>query len=146
MLLRELLFAVLSAGILTLLFGMVFRRRGARAGGLWIFFLVVLLATWAGAVWMRPIGPAVGGVHWLPAIGLGTIVALLMAAASPALARGRRKRDGDTDPEGIATTGDREADASMAAVVAVSAYLWVLILGLVLALLAGYLVPRVASS
>lgn len=146
MLVAELLFAVFVAGILTLVFAGVFRRPSPWRGGLWIFFLIVLLATWAGTVWMRPVGPSVSGVHWLPGLAVGAVVALLIAAASPALTRTRRRRDGDTDPESVVVTGDREADTSVAAAVAVSAYLWVLIVGLVMALLLGYLVPRGATA
>jgi len=56
-------------------------RRGP--GPTLFLFVVLLLATWAGGVWLPPLGPAAWGVHWLSFVVVGLFVALLLAATMP---------------------------------------------------------------
>lgn len=46
-------------------------------------FLVLFLATWAGGLWIAPLGPEVRGVPWPSFLFAGLVVALLLAAVSP---------------------------------------------------------------
>jgi len=75
------MFAMAIALILVLLFSLVFRYRGPWNSVL-LFFVVVLMATWAGGVWLTPVGPAVGGFYWMPFLMAGLIVSLLLAATA----------------------------------------------------------------
>jgi hypothetical protein len=75
------MFAIAIALIVVLLFSLVFRYRGPWNNVLW-FFVVVLMGTWAGGVWLTPVGPAVGGFYWLPFLMAGLIVSLLLAATA----------------------------------------------------------------
>jgi hypothetical protein len=41
-------------------------RSGGSSTGLALFFLIIFLSTWAGGIWVHPVGGLVGGVHWVP--------------------------------------------------------------------------------
>lgn len=77
----DLLFALLVAIVITLIFPLGFRRRGAWPG-LFLFFIIIFLAAWAGGRWLAPIGPASFGVFWLSFLVVGLFVALVIAAAT----------------------------------------------------------------
>jgi hypothetical protein len=62
------------------LFVWLTRRSGPAHGVLWMF-LLILLATWAGGIWLRPFGPVVLGVHWFAFIVSGVIVVLLLSVS-----------------------------------------------------------------
>ncbi|HEU4522490.1 MAG TPA: hypothetical protein VFT12_10830, partial [Thermoanaerobaculia bacterium] len=59
------------------------------AGARWAIplfaFSVLLIAIWAGGLWMRPFGPMAFGVPWLPFLVIGLSVVLLIATAAPPL-------------------------------------------------------------
>jgi hypothetical protein len=64
------------------------RRRPLELGGAALaFFVVVLLATWAGGVWLAPFGPQVWGISWLSFLLIGVVVALMLAAGAIASPR-----------------------------------------------------------
>ena len=77
----DFIFALAIALLFVVLFAMVFQRRGPWNSLLW-FFVVVLLATWAGGVWLTPVGPPIRGFYWMPFLLAGLIVSLLLAAAT----------------------------------------------------------------
>ena len=53
-----------------------------------IFFLLLILffATWAGGIWLAPVGPRVWGESWLGFLVIALLVGLLMAALARPLA------------------------------------------------------------
>jgi len=131
----DLLIALLIALLLTWFFSVVLGSTGPWSG-FWVFFLVVLMFSWAMALWVRPMGPALWGVYWLPYLVFGGLIALLIAAAAPAGERPRRSgpRGRGTD---AATSEQIEAAST---VVAVGTFVWIA-LALLLAIIAiGYLV------
>jgi hypothetical protein len=73
------LIALGVAVVLSFILVQAIGRERALAGFL-MFMAVILLMSWAGGVWLRPIGPAAGGVYWLPFVLTGLLVALLIAA------------------------------------------------------------------
>ena len=73
------LIALGVAVILSLILVQALGRERAMAGFL-VFMVVIMLMSWAGGVWMRPIGPAAGGIYWLPFVLTGFLVALLIGA------------------------------------------------------------------
>jgi hypothetical protein len=114
--------------ILTLIFAVGLRRQ-SWGGGLIVFFLILFLATWAGGVWITPFGPLWFGISWLPFLFVGLVIALLLTATiRPNHVRPRR-RGGVEMP----TRSDTEA------VAALDVFMWVLIGGLLIAILAGYI-------
>lgn len=81
MVLVDFVFSLTFTLLFVVLFAILFQYRGPWNSMLW-FFVVVLLATWAGGVWLTPVGPAVRGFYWMPFLMAGLIVSLLLAAAT----------------------------------------------------------------
>jgi hypothetical protein len=92
-------------------------------------FVVVLLAAWAGTLWMAPIRPPVWGAYWLPAVLVGLVVALLLLAAAEPVRRPPRSAE-------VA-----QAEEEGAAGVAFGIFSWVLVIALVVAIAVGYAAP-----
>lgn len=76
------LYIILVALVLTFIFGFLFRVRGPW-GSYWSFFAVIFLGIWAVTVWMIPFGPYWRDIYWLPPLGVGIVLAILLAAAAP---------------------------------------------------------------
>jgi hypothetical protein len=84
----DFLIALITALLLTAIFAGVLR--GRRHGAELIFFFVILLlATWAGGLWITPFGPTVRGISWVSFVLVGLIFALILTAAIPAATRRR---------------------------------------------------------
>ena len=73
--------ALIIAFILTLILGRGIKQYAF--ADLLGFFFVVFLATWAGGLWIQPVGPAMWGVSFTVFIVVGTLVALILAASLP---------------------------------------------------------------
>lgn len=85
MLLAHLFFAILVAVVFTailLAIGCGGYERGGWATAL-ILFGILLLTSWAGGIWLHPVGPTVWGAAWMPFFVVGFVVALLVAAVAP---------------------------------------------------------------
>ncbi len=114
----------------------VARRSGPFNGVLWLF-LLILLATWAGGIWLQPFGPVVLGVHGLTFVIAGVIVVLLLSVS-----RGYRSRRG---PQGRHETLDMlermEEDKARkrAAYLSLGVIFWVLLAALASVILLRYL-------
>jgi hypothetical protein len=78
----EFVVALIVALLVSVLFGYALRRRIPRKGFFW-FFLILLLATWAGGMWIGPFGPTFRGIFWLPFVLVAVLVGLLLAAIAP---------------------------------------------------------------
>jgi Ca2+/Na+ antiporter len=82
MILKEFLISLSVALLVCVLFALATRNSVRRTGFGW-FFLFVLLATWAGGIWLRPFGPAWGEIRWLQFLIAGLLVVLLIALFAP---------------------------------------------------------------
>jgi Ca2+/Na+ antiporter len=82
MIFREFLASVTVALLVCVIFALVTRHKMRRTGFGW-FFLFVLIATWAGGVWLRPFGPSWGDIRWLQFLIAGLVVVLLFALFAP---------------------------------------------------------------
>ena len=86
--------------------------------------LILFLATWAGGIWLVPLGPRLWGVAWGGFVVVGLLVALLMGAVS--------KMEGTLNvPYGSRPRGPETSMMALA-----------LLLLLILAVVAGYARPR----
>lgn len=82
---------VIALGVAILFFAvlyfLVLRAMAAEKRVGWIFLAFVwfalFLPTWAGGLWLRPIGPRLGGVPVLGYLAMGLVVALILAAVLP---------------------------------------------------------------
>jgi hypothetical protein len=124
----HLLLAIITGVIFTALFAPGFRRSGEWAS-LLAFFTILFLAAWAGGVWIVPVGPSIGEVFWLPFLLTGMVIALLIAVLTPP--RYPRSSYGEAVRE-------EQADRSAAAILRFS--FWALLLLLIAAIAAGYIV------
>ncbi|MFZ7127616.1 MAG: hypothetical protein ACOWWM_15780 [Desulfobacterales bacterium] len=128
----ELLLAAFVAVIVSLAYAGIGRRR-RRTGFIW-FFLIVLAATWAGGVWLKPFGPMWLGVHWVPFSVVGLVFLLLVLAFVP-----------QRPPEGRHETLDkleeiaREKQLEEVTYVTLGTVFWALLIILLLAVTARYL-------
>ncbi len=123
----DLLFVFAIAFILTLVFAGGLRRPGPWTGWWW-FFLIVLFGGWMAALWAEPIGPPLWGVAWLPIFWMALLLALLLAAATP---------PPPSVPAAPPTEGERKAAATA---VALGVFFWILLIGLLITVVVGYLV------
>ncbi len=129
MFLAELLFALLMAFLFTLIFAIGLRKTGPWAS-MWVFFLVVFLAAWAGGLWISPFGPAFLGIYWVPILFFSFIFAILLASATP-------PRRPEPKVETISEVKEEEAAEK-----AFNALFWILLVTLVAVILLGYLARR----
>jgi Ca2+/Na+ antiporter len=74
---KEFLIALIIATILSVTFALTTRSRGDRRGFTW-FFLIILMATWAGGIWLQPFGPAFGEIRWMPFLAIGLTFAVFI--------------------------------------------------------------------
>lgn len=80
--LTEFIVAFLIAAVLSTFYAWVTKKK-RRGIGFFGFFLIVLMATWAGGIWMQPSGTATGQINWWPFIIVGITFALLIAVFGP---------------------------------------------------------------
>ena len=78
----QLIFSLVVALVLSYILSLLLRRRGPR-GGFFFFFLMLFLITFAGALWIRPFGPSLYGVFWLPTILVCLVAGLFLYQAAP---------------------------------------------------------------
>ena len=109
MIIKELLTALLIATIMVTAFLLLIRSSGTQYGKLWLF-LIVFVATWAGGVWIHPLGPPIGGVYWLTFALAGIIAVGLIGLFTPQPTAPRPLRDarktGTGQTEQRAAAGD----------------------------------------
>ena len=125
MFLWHFIFALVVAFVISALFGWGFRRTGAWPG-IFIFFLIIFLFSWAGGVWLVPFGPVIGGEYWLPFLVVAIFIAIFLAAAVP------------PEPRRPMSAAE-EAEEATAAETALGVFFWFLVVLLIIAIAAFYL-------
>ncbi|MFO7985832.1 MAG: hypothetical protein R6U38_08190 [Desulfatiglandaceae bacterium] len=126
MFIMDFLIALLIALLLTAIFAGALR--GHRFGTALIFFFVVLLlGTWAGGVWITPLGPRLWGVSWLSFVLVGLFFALVLTAALP------------PDPGRRPPKPASRTEENAAPIVMFGLFFWVLIVASIVAITAHYL-------
>jgi hypothetical protein len=124
MFLTDLLLVLVITLVLTAIFAVGIRRH--RAGPvLFSFFVILFLATWAVGAWIRP--APLAGLPWLSFLLVGCLLALLLTVLVP-LARYAKG-------EGTAETEEKDV-----AIVAFDLFFWVLVVGLIAAIVVRYVV------
>ncbi len=46
-------------------------------------FVILFFITWAGGIWLQPLGPVMWSVYWIPFVAVGIVAALFLIAATP---------------------------------------------------------------
>ena len=126
MFLGEFLFALVMAVLFTLIFAVGLKRQGPWSAW-WTFFLIILLAGWAGGLWISPVGPTFIGIYWVPIILVAFIFAVLLAAVAPPSTQ-------KSKVETISQVKEEEAAAEKA----LDIFFWVLLVILIIAIILGY--------
>ncbi|MFO8129526.1 MAG: hypothetical protein R6T99_06455 [Bacteroidales bacterium] len=127
MFLPEVIFSIIAALLVGVLFYYIFRYSGPW-GSFWTFLLVLVLAGLAAAAWIEPIGPAAWNVAWLPILFVILLFALFLAAATTPDDRRRIRTRRPVDTE---TPGEE------AAAVTLGIFFWIFIVFLVFAAIWG---------
>ncbi|HKJ64002.1 MAG TPA: hypothetical protein VJ969_01270 [Desulfopila sp.] len=125
MILSDIVLALVLGVLFAALFGAFARGRGGMPGIVPVFILFFLFA-WAGGLWLRPVGPPVFGMYWVPGLILAVLIFLLLAAVV------RRPTRTRTDVE-------KKLAVENAAATVIGITFWFLIGLLLLAILAGYM-------
>lgn len=131
---KEFLISLVVALVLCVIFALVTRRRARKTGFVW-FFLFVLMATWAGGVWLRPFGPAVSDVRWLQFLVVGLLVVLTFALFAP-LKPPRGRQDTLDQLEEIAS----QKELTKVTYITLGIVFWVILVILIIAIIARYVV------
>lgn len=126
----EIVGAIVIATLVFLIFFFALGIRGPWAAW-WPFFLILLMAVWAAAFWIAPIGPVYWGISWVPLFFIALIFALLIAA----LGSERYDETVVTDTEADVTAPSR---TEQEAATGISVMFWILIILLLIAVIAGY--------
>lgn len=132
MILTDLLVAIAVALLVTALFAMFFSTRGQAWpwGSLLMVFVIVVLAAWAGGVWLAGYGPNLLGFSWLPGVAVAVFFALALAIARAPLGIPGYQ----TEKIRTATSRAEEATAS-----SISLALWIIVVFLLVAIVLAYL-------
>jgi hypothetical protein len=97
------------------------------------FLIITFLASWAGSLWLGPMGPSIRGVYWLPSLLVGATAGLVFLVFAPR--RAPRSRIETLEMlEEIQQTREMEK----ATTVSFSVFLWVAILTLLAAIIVRY--------
>ena len=120
--------ALAVAFILTILFSVLLKNKGPW-GGLWVVFIIIFLASWAGHLWISPIGPLVGNVSIVPIVIVGIIIAVILAAVSRPTIRNK--------PPKIEAEWQEPPKEAVNAVT-VGVFYWVLLVILIFTIIGGY--------
>jgi len=133
MIILELLFASIVALILSPLLMLIWGREATRTG-FFCFFLIILLSSWAGGVWVMPFGPLLWGIHWLPFLSAGLIVALIFTVSAP-----QRPPRSHKETVKMLERIRREKELKKATYITLSLFFWVLLFVLIAAIIIRYL-------
>jgi hypothetical protein len=104
--------------ILTVLISAFVRRPSKELG---LLFIIVFLVTWSSHLWIRPFGPNVLGVSWVPMLVVALFFWILILTLQPPLP----KSDGVFSTEEVTIT-------------AASGFFWMLLILLILFIVLGY--------
>ena len=124
------LFALILSSILAWGFGWRHPARSDAVGTSVLFlFLILMFAMWAGGAWLPPWGPLWYGIPWLNLLFVGLLVSLLVLAIATPVRRPRTSREAVEQAEEAAVVGT-----------AFGLFFWVLMVGLLIAVVVRYLV------
>jgi hypothetical protein len=128
----QIIVSLIVAVILSLILVVAFRRRLSWTGTLW-FLITTFLASWAGSLWLGPIGPSLRGVYWLPPLLVGSTAGLIFLIFAPRRAPKSRLETLEMLEE-IQQTRDMEK----ATKISFSVFLWVIMFTLIGAIIVRY--------
>ena len=120
----EIVASLLMALIITVFFSGVLKHSGPW-DAIWLVFITIFLASWAGYLWINPFGPMVMGVSIMPIFVVGLIFAFILAAVT--VPKRRVVKD-------LEIKEDIPSDTK----VAIGIFFWIVLILLVVAIVTGY--------
>jgi hypothetical protein len=78
----EVIFAFITALLISIIISLALRREGPRTG-FFLMFVTIFLMTLAGGLWLSPAGPYTRGVYWLPFIVIGALGSYILYLKAP---------------------------------------------------------------
>lgn len=130
----EVFVALSSALIVSVLFGFAMRRRIPRTGFLG-FFLILFFATWAGGIWIGPLGPPFRGIYWLPFVLVAVLVGFLLAALAP-----RQAPSGRIETLEMLEEIEQERKLQKLTYMSFGLFFWIALFGLITVIIVHYTV------
>ena len=100
-------------------------------------FILIFLFTWAGGIWLTPLGPRTWNISWLPFFIVGFIITLMLITLIPP--RWRRRR---STIEVVEKKEDERIDRETAK--ALNIFFWVLLIILTITIIVRYLIWKPA--
>lgn len=138
----DLAIAFVVGVLLAAVFAGAFRRdRSWEWGAVALFFAIVFLGSWAGGVWVRPVGPPWVGVYWTPFLLVGVVIALLIVTLLPA--RSARSDAPARSPNTVELVEHSRAEVDQAEAGGITQFgllFWMLIATLFVLVVVGYVV------
>ncbi|MBA3664225.1 MAG: hypothetical protein H0W61_08460 [Bacteroidetes bacterium] len=119
----EIVASLVMAFVITLFFSGVLRHKGPW-DAIWLVFVTIFLASWAGYLWINPFGPMVLGVSVMPIFVVGLIFAFILAAVTVPVVRKKNE-----------TTAEVEDPSTK---LAIGIFFWIVLIILVVAIVTGY--------
>jgi hypothetical protein len=134
MVIPEFSISFILAVLLTGLYMLVTWGAGRRTGLIWLF-LIILLATWAGGVWLKPFGPTLWGIHWLAFLLVGLVVFLFLIIVLP-----RKAPRGRHETLDMLDRIEQEKELEEVAYITLSIFFWILLSVLIIAIVLRYVI------
>ena len=126
----EVLFVMLVTFVYTAFFGIGIRRQ-TTWNVLLPFFMILFLATWATGIWLSPVGPFIRGIFRTSFIFIGLLYALLLTAFIPS-----------TRPPQSLREKARQAEKERETLRIFNLFFWLFIAGLIIAIIARYVIVQ----
>lgn len=139
MVIPDLTFSIILALAIALLFAWILRRQGPRRGFLW-FFLPIFLAVFAAGIWGKPAGAPLTTSNWLPFLGAGVLMALLLSILAPRYLKIDRTAQLDRQKTlKILDEIEQEKELATLAYISLNLFFWGMIALLIVMILIRYL-------
>jgi hypothetical protein len=126
----QLIFSLIVALIISWIVSIFLNKEGRRSG-FFFFFLIVFLITYAGSLWIRPFGPSLFGVFWLPILFVCILAGLFIYRSAPP----RRKQLSRDETLQMLEENEKRKQLEQVTYVTLDILFWLIISLLVLSIL-----------
>jgi hypothetical protein len=79
----QLVFSLIVALIISWILSLFLNKESGPRSGFFFLFLIIFLITYAGGLWIRPLGPSLLGVFWLPVLFISILAGLFAYRSAP---------------------------------------------------------------
>jgi len=128
----QIIVSLIVAVILSFILVVVFRRRLSWTATFW-FLVTTFLASWAGSLWLGPMGPSTRGVYWLPPLLVGSTAGLIFLIFAP-----RRAPTGRLETLEMLEEIRQTREMEKATKISFSVFLWIIMFTLIGAIIVRY--------